>query len=133
MIELIIKEEILREQVPSSGLENKIIDGIKVGKIFFTYKVLSHSIETVPYLLHVLSNAKLLFDRENTIKPLLEKLNHYFSENPEIVDHWVYYYKQLKKEKEQFGFEKTTIIDVWNELENRYSSGEIKRTFFAFI
>ena len=124
---------ILRNHEPSSGLENIVIDDIKVGNIFFTFEVLTHSVNTVPYLLHILGSAKLLFDRENTIKPLLEKINSYFVENPEMEDEWNRYYKQLREEKKQFGYEKTTIIDVWNELENRYSGGEIKRTFFRSI
>ena len=120
---------ILRNHMPSSGLENILIDDIKVGITFFTYKVLTHSVNTVPYLLHILVNAKLLFDRENTIKPLLEKIINYFKQNPEITDKWNQFYKQLRDEKKQFGYEKTTIIDIWNELEKRYSGGEIKRTF----
>ena len=124
---------ILRKQEPSSGLENTVIEGTKVGNIFFTYDVLSHSVNTVSYLLHIVGNAKLLFDRENTIKPLLEKISDYFVENPEIVDEWNRYYRQLGEEKKQFGCEKTTIIDIWNELEKRHSGGEIKRTFFRFI
>ena len=129
-IDLII---ILRNHTPSSGLENIVIDDIKVGITFFTYEVLTYSVNTVPYLLHILVNAKLLFDRENTIKPLLEKINNYFMQNPEIADKWNQYYKQLREEKKQFGYEKTTIIDIWNELEKRYSGGEIKRTFFRSI
>ncbi len=125
-IDLII---ILRNHTPSSGLENIVIDDIKVGITFFTYEVLSHSVNTVPYLLHILVNAKLLLDRENTIKPLIEKITNYFMQNPEIEDEWNQYYNQLSEEKKQFGYEKTTIIDVWNKLENRYSGGEIKRTF----
>jgi len=54
-------------------------------------------------------------------------------QNPEIADEWNQYYKQLREEKKQFGYEKTTIIDIWNELEKRYSGGEIKRTFFRSI
>ena len=124
---------ILRKHEPSSWLENKVIDDIKVGNMFFTYNVLTHSVNTVPYLLHTLGKAKLLFDRENKIKPLLEKINNYFAENPEIEDYWNQYYIQLAEEKKQFGCEKTTIIDVWNELEKRYSGGEIKRTFFRYV
>jgi hypothetical protein len=100
------------------------------GNIFFTHEILTLSVNTVPYLLHPLGNAKLLFDRENTIKPLLKKITSYFDENPEIKNEWSRYYKQLKEEKVQFGHEKTTIIDVWNELEKRYSEGKIKRPFF---
>ncbi len=121
---------VLREQKPSSGIENTVIDGIKVGNLFFTFQVLTHSVDTVPYLLHPLGNAKLLFDRENTIEPLLEEIKYYFVENPEIEDEWNQHYRRLKEEKIQFGYEKTTIIDVWNELEKRHSGGKIKRSFF---
>lgn len=121
---------ILRNHKPSSGIENTMIDGIKVGNIFFTHEILAHSVNTVPYLLHPLGNAKLLFDRENTIKQLLKEITSYFDENPEITNEWSRYYKQLKEEKAQFGYEKTTIIDVWNELEKRHSEGKIKRSFF---
>jgi predicted nucleotidyltransferase len=121
---------VFREQKPSSGIENTVIDGIKVGNLFFTYQVLTHSVDTVPYLLHPLGNAKLLFDRESTIQPLLEEINGYFAENPEIEEEWNQYYRQLKEEKRRFGHEKTTIIDVWNELEKRHSGGRIKRSFF---
>jgi len=121
---------VLREQKPSSGIENTVIDGIKVGNLFFTYQVLTHSVDTVPYLLHPLGNAKLLFDRENTIEPLLERINGYFAENPNIKDEWNQHYRRLKEEKIRFGYEKTTIIEVWNELEKRHSGGKIKRSFF---
>ena len=121
---------ILRHNKPSSGIENKTIDGIKVGNIFFTHQILTRSVNIVPYLLHPLGNAKLLFDRESTIKPLLKQITTYFDKNPEIEKEWSRYYKQLKEEKAQFGHEKTTIIDVWNELEKRYSEGKIKRPFF---
>ena len=121
---------ILRKQKPSSGIINTVIDGIKVGNVYFTYEILTCSVSTVPYLLHILVNAKLLFDRENTIKPLLKKINEYFAENPEIENEWNRYYKQLKEEKIKFGYEKTTIIDVLNEFEKRYSGGTNKRPFF---
>jgi hypothetical protein len=29
-----------------------------------------------------------------------------------------------------YGHEKTTIIDVWNDLESRYSGGRTRRRFF---
>jgi len=40
-------------------------------------------------------------------------------------------YKQFRKEKSQFGHDKTGIVSVLNELENRYSDGKIKRSFLA--
>jgi len=47
-----------------------------------------------------------------------------------MVDEWNGYYRLLKEEKAQFGYEKTTIVEVWNELEKRHSGGKIKRRFF---
>lgn len=122
---------VLGRSRPASGLDNTMKDGIKVGNIFFTFNVLIHSVETVPYLLHPLVGAKLLFDREGMIKPLLERLGDYFADHPGIVDEWERYYQQLRGEKAQFGYEKTTIIDVWNELEKRYSGGKTRRRFFS--
>ncbi|MGD8683692.1 MAG: hypothetical protein PVG27_07075 [Chloroflexota bacterium] len=36
-------------------------------------------------------------------------------------------------EKATYGYEKTTIIDVWNELERRHSGGRVRRRFFNAI
>ena len=121
---------ILRTSRSSSGIKNTLIDDIKVGDIFFTYEVLLNSVETVPYLLHPLGNAKILIDREDLIKPLLEQIRSYYSEHPEMVEEWNRYYRLLGEEKAQLGYEKTTIVDVWNELENRYSNGKTRRQFF---
>jgi predicted nucleotidyltransferase len=123
--------KVFQTNKPTSGIDDTLVDGIKVGTIFFTYDILLHSIKTVPYLLHPLGSAKLLFDRENMIKSLLEKIQLYFAHHPEIANEWNEYYRQLREEKEQFGYEKTTIIDVWNELEKRYSGGRTKRHFFS--
>ena len=121
---------VLRESKPTSGINNTMVDGIKVGDLFFTYDILTHGVEVVPYLLHTLVEAKLLFDRDDLIEPELEKIRNYFEDHPEIVREWDQYYKLLKEEKAQFGYEKTTIVDVWNELEKRHSGGKIKRRFF---
>ncbi len=121
---------VLRTNKPTSGINNIMVEGIKVGTIYFTYDVLIHSIETVPYLLHPLGEAKLLYDHEGMISPLLDRIQAYFANHPEIVDEWNAYYQQLKEEKAQFGYEKTTIVEVWNELETRYSDGKTKRQFF---
>lgn len=121
---------IFRKNKPDSGLDNTYIDGIKVGTLFMTYNLLAHSVETVPYLLHPAGNARLLFDREGSIEPLLEQVRDYFANHPELIEEWQGYYLQLKEEKAKFGYEKTTIIDVWNELEERYSGGKTRRQFF---
>jgi hypothetical protein len=81
-----------------------------------------------------LVNSKLLYDRENTIRPLIEKVKEYFEENPEIENEWKTQFNYSKQIKEQTGCRAQgnngTIIDVWNLLEKRYSGGKIKRPFF---
>ena len=114
---------------PSNGIEITIIGGVEVDNMFLTHEILTRSVVTVPYLLYILGKATLLFDRENTIKPLLKKIINYFDENPEIENEWDMFYKQHKEERLQFGYVKTSIIDVWNELEKRHSGGKIKRPF----
>ena len=121
---------ILRTNKPASGVNNTIIDGIKVGDIFLTYEVLIHSVDTVPYLLHPTGNAKLLFDRAGLIEPLLNRIREYYARHQGIEAEWNVFYKQNKEEKATFGYEQTTIVDVWNELEQRHSNGKTKRRFF---
>jgi len=123
---------VLHKSKPSSGIKNTIIDGIKVGNMFFTHEILTQSVKTVPYLLYPLASAKLLFDRKKIISPLLKEIKLYFDENSEIRNRWINYYKRFKQEKAQFGYEKTTIIDVWNELEKEYSGRSKRRFFNAF-
>jgi hypothetical protein len=122
---------ILQTNRPTSGLTNTAINGIKVGNIFFTYDILVHSVETVPYLLHPLGGAQLLFDRQGMIEPMLQRIRIYFIDHPEIADEWNGYNQLLREEKDQFGYEKTTIVDVWNELEKRHSGEKTKRRFFS--
>jgi len=121
---------VLQTSNSESGLNNTSVDGVKVGNLYFTYDVLFDSVENVPYLLHPLGEAKLLFDRDDKVEPLLEKIRGYFRIHPEIVENWKGYYQLLREEKAQFGYEKTTIVDVWNELEKRYSDGKTRRQFF---
>ena len=121
---------VLRTSKPTSGIDNTPVAGIKVGNIYFTYEIFVHSVETVPYLLHPLGEAKLLVDREGKIQPLLEAIKAYYVDHPEMVAEWNRYYALLKQEKAEYGYEKTTIVDVWNELEKRYSGGRVKRRFF---
>jgi predicted nucleotidyltransferase len=121
---------ILQANKPESGINNTPVEGIKVGDLYFTYNVLIHSVENVPYLLHPLCDAKLLFDRDGKIGPMQERIQAYYVNHPQTVDDWHKYYELLKKEKAQFGYEKTTIVDVWNELEKRYSGGKTRRRFF---
>jgi predicted nucleotidyltransferase len=121
---------VFRSSKPSSGIVNRDHEGIKVGEIFFTHEVLVTSVETVPFLLHPLDQAKLLFDREGKVGPLLDRIRMYFLEHQELVDQWDEYYSLLREEKARFGYERTTIVDVWNEMERRQPPGSPKRPFF---
>lgn len=101
---------ILRTSQPTSGINNTLVEGIKVGNIYFTYDILIHSVEAVPYLLHPLAEAKLLFEREDMIKPLLDKIQIYFEHHPEIVEEWHGYYQQLINKTDK----KCTIL-LWQK------------------
>jgi hypothetical protein len=113
-----------------SGIRNRLVDGIKVGDLFFSRATLAESVETVPYLLHPVGGATLLLDRDGTLDPLLARIRDYFVAHPDIEAEWQAYYDLLRVEKAKFGHEKTTIVDVWNELESRYSGGQTRRRFF---
>ncbi len=115
----------------SAGIRNRMVDGIKVGDLFFSRATLVHSVDVVPYLLHPVGEARLLFDRDRTVAPLLARIREYFATRPDIEAEWHAYYRLLKVEKARYGHEKTTIIDVWNELEARYSGGRTRRRFFS--
>ena len=122
---------ILRVSKPPWGINSTSVDGIKVENIFLTYDVFSQDVNIVPYLMQPLAQAKILLDREGTIKPLREKIQLYLSNHPDIVKEWEEYYQQSREEKAQFGCEKKTFIDVLNEFEKKYSDGKVKRRFFS--
>lgn len=121
---------ILGDSQPPWGMHNFPREGLKVGDLFLTYDVFVHSVDNVPYLLYPVKDARLLLDRQGKIAPLLERIAAYFFENPHIVADWDRYYAQFTAEKQQYGHEQTSIVDVWNDLEQRYSAGKIKRRFF---
>ena len=124
---------IYKDHVVNAGVEDRYVDGIKVGKTFFTFETLAESVETVPYLLNVVANSRLLFDRSGDIAPLLEKLRAYFASRPDVLAEWDRIYHRFREEKSRLGYEQTTIIDVFDELEAKYSGGAMKRTFFTQI
>jgi predicted nucleotidyltransferase len=125
---------IFRNHRPSYGINKMIVDDIIVDSLFITFEVLTKSVHIVPYLLHPLGHAQLLFDRQHTIQPLLAQINDYFAEHPKIEREWNTYIHQSSAVKLTTGCRASahgnTIIDVWNHLERRYSNGTIKRPFF---
>jgi predicted nucleotidyltransferase len=115
---------------PTSGLVNRFVDGIVVQYFFTTFDMLVQNLEAVPYLLHMFCDAELLFDRNDSIAPLIEKLKQYFATHPEIEMDWERFKELHQAEKKGPECAQTTIMQRWDELEEKYSGGVRKRTFF---
>ena len=115
---------------PDAGMANRFVDGIAVQYFFTTIKTLIHNQETVPYLLIMFAEAKILFDRFGSVSPLIQQLQQYFTEHSHIADEWVRYKQLHQAEKKGPVCAQTTIIQRWDELEDKYSGGTHKRTFF---
>jgi predicted nucleotidyltransferase len=115
---------------PSSGLVNRFVDGIAVQYFFITLDALVENQEVVPYLLDMFCEAKILFDRNRSITPVVGRIEQYFAEHPEIEAEWTRIKKHHQVEKNGPACAQTTIIQRWDELEDKYSGGVHKRTFF---
>jgi predicted nucleotidyltransferase len=115
---------------PPWGLDNRFVDGIAVQYFFTTLDTLIQNQKTVPYLLHMFSEAKILFDRHGSVAPIIDKIRRYFAENPEVEADWMRIKQQHQVEKKGPECAQITIIQRWDELEDKYSGGVRKRTFF---
>lgn len=115
---------------PSSGVANVIVDGVVVQYFFTSFETLVQNQGAVPYLLHMFCNAKILFDRLGAISPLVDQIKDYFAAHPEIEEDWVRFESLHQVEKNGPTCAQTTIFQRWDELEDKYSGGSRKRTFF---
>lgn len=115
---------------PESGLHNRWINGIEVQYFFATLDMLKKNKETVPYLLHMFCDGDILFDRYGTVAPVINQLHHYFTDHPEVNAEWIRFKDLHQVEKKGPECGQTTIFTRWDELEERYSDGVQKRTFF---
>lgn len=68
--------------------------------------------------------------RRNTIAPVVERLRTYFAVHPDVAAEWVRLKELHQVEKKGPQCQQTTIIQRWDELEEKYSGGARKRTFF---
>lgn len=118
---------------PAAGLANQFVDNIAVQYFFSTLETLTQNQETVPYLLHMFSEAKILFDRHGSVTLVIHKLRKYFAAHPEVVADWDRYKKLHQAEKNGPACTQTTIIQRWDELEDKYSGETRKRTFFESV
>ena len=115
---------------PSSGVANIIVDGVVVQYFFTSYETLVQNQAEVPYLLHMFCDAKILFDRHDSVSPIVEELKMYFAAHPEIEADWIRFKELHQTEKNGPACAQTTIFQRWDELEDKYTGGERKRTFF---
>lgn len=115
---------------PTSGLVNKFVDGIAVQYFFTTLDTLVQNQKLVPYLLHIFCEAEILYDRDGTVAPVIDHLKQYFDAHPEVVADWMQIKELHQVEKKGPACAQTTIIQRWDELEEKYSGGTRKRTFF---
>jgi predicted nucleotidyltransferase len=115
---------------PTSGVANLIVDGIMVQYFFTNLPTLIENLENVPYLLRIFCGAKILFDREGTFTPIVERVESYFSTHPEIQAEWKRLEDLHQVEKNGPACAQTSILVRWDELEEKYSGGQRKRTFF---
>jgi hypothetical protein len=76
------------------------------------------------------SEGKIIFDRDGSVAPVVDALRQYFAQHPEIQEEWLRIKElhQVEKKGPQCG--QVTIIDRWNQMEEKYSNGLRKRTFF---
>lgn len=115
---------------PSSGVANINMDGVVVQYFFTSYETLVQNQEVVPYLLHMFCDARILFDRSDSVSEVVEQLKEYFAAHPEIEAEWMRFKDLHQTEKNGPACAQTTIFQRWDELEDKYSGGVRKRTFF---
>jgi predicted nucleotidyltransferase len=115
---------------PESGLVNFYETGIEVQYFFATLETLVENVQAVPYLLHIFCDAKILFDRFGSVAPVVSQIEDYFDVHPEIKEEWAQLKENHQVEKKGPACAQTTILQRWDELEDKYSGGARKRTFF---
>lgn len=123
---------IYQAQDPPAGMTNLFVEGIAVQYFFCTLQNLVENQQAVPYLLHMFSEATILFDRHGTVGPVLDQLQGYFAAHPEVAEDWARFKREHSKEKNGPECAQTTILQRWDELEDKYSGGSRKRSFFIF-
>jgi predicted nucleotidyltransferase len=124
---------VYKKHEPPSGLVNRYVNRIEVQYFFTTLDELVQNVETVPYLLHMFSEAEILLDRNGNVAPVVEQIKEYFAAHPDVEADWVRIKGLHQVEKRGPVCAQTTIIQRWDELEGKYSGGVRKRTFFRSL
>ncbi len=116
---------------PASGLLTYYVSGVEVNRFYATLQKAIENQESVPYLLHMFSQAEVLFDRHGTVTPVVDEIKQYFAAHPRIEEEWVHLVERHQVEKKGSQcVPMTTILQRWDELEDKYSGGVRKRTLF---
>lgn len=115
---------------PTSGLINYFVSGVLVRYFYATIDSLIDNQKHVPYLLHMFSEGEVLFDRHGTATPVIDEIKQYFATHPEIEEEWIHLKQSHQVEKTGPQCQETSILQRWDELEDKYSGGVRKRTFF---
>lgn len=118
------------EHEPASGLVDYFESGVLVQYFYATLESLIENTERVPYLLHMFSEGIVLFDRHGTVTPVVNEIKQYFAAHPEIESEWAHIKELHQVEKNGSQCQEVTIIQRWDALEDKYSGGVRKRTFF---
>lgn len=121
---------VYRRHEPTSGLVTNYMDSIEVQLFFTTLETLIYNVETVPYLLFMFGKGKILLDRHGSITPVIRQITRYYEAHPDVAEEWVRITQLHQVEKRGPLCAQTTIIQRWDELEEKYSGGARKRTFF---
>lgn len=122
---------IYEDHDPPSGLVDYFVDGVLVQYFYVTLECLLENQKTVPYLLHMFTEGVVLFDRHGNVTPVVNELKQYYAAHPGVEAEWVHIKELHQVEKMGSQCEETTIIHRWDQLEEKYSGGELKRTFFV--
>ncbi len=117
---------------PASGLLTYYVSGVEINRFYATLGLAIENQESVPYLLHMFAQSEVLFDRQGTVTPVVDEIKQYFAAHPEIEEEWDQLVERHQIEKQ--GSEcvpMATIMQRWDELEDKYSGGVRKRTLFT--
>jgi glutamine synthetase adenylyltransferase len=97
---------------PASGLLTYYVSGIEVNKFYATLEKAIENLKTVPYLLHMFSEAKVLFDRHGSVTPIVDEIQRYFVAHPEIQEEWIHIKELHQVEKQSMSCDENSHAKV---------------------
>jgi hypothetical protein len=98
----------------------RMVDGIKVGYSRYSEEKLRYNVASVPYRMYIFGHAQILYDQIG-ISEMQRELLTFFADHQEVEREWNEYNARYEKEKKNFGEGKTSIRDVYAELDQKWS------------